>query len=53
VAVVADRIRQKIGYVQGEESDGAFLSAYYAALRQRLEARALLGRRRVDKHDKG
>ena len=53
VQVVADRIRQKIGYVQGEESDGAFLSAYYAALRQRLEARALLGRRRVDKHDKG
>jgi uncharacterized RDD family membrane protein YckC len=53
VTVVADRIRQKIGYAQGEESDGAFLSAYYAALRQRLEARALLGRRRVDKHDKG
>ena len=53
VEVVADRIRQKIGYARGEESDGAFLSAYYAALRQRLEARALLGRRRVDKHDKG
>ncbi|HEY4031798.1 MAG TPA: RDD family protein [Caulobacteraceae bacterium] len=53
VQVVADRIRQKIGYARGEESDGAFLSAYYAALRQRLEARALLGRRRLDKHDKG
>jgi uncharacterized RDD family membrane protein YckC len=53
VTVVAARIRQKIGYAQGQESDGAFLSAYYAALRQRLEARALLGRRRVDKHDKG
>jgi hypothetical protein len=53
VAVVAERIRGKIGYLQGQESDGAFLSAYYAALRQRLEARALLGRRRVDKHDKG
>jgi uncharacterized RDD family membrane protein YckC len=52
VQVVADRIRQKIGYPRGEESDGAFLSAYYTALRQRLEARALLGRRRVDKHDK-
>jgi uncharacterized RDD family membrane protein YckC len=52
VQVVADRIRQKIGYPKGEESDGAFLSAYYAALRQRLEARALLGRRRLDKHDK-
>jgi hypothetical protein len=53
VTVVAARIRQKIGYPAGEESDGAFLSAYYAGLRQRLEARALLGRRRVDKHDKG
>jgi len=53
VTVVAARIREKIGYPQGQESDGAFLSAYYAALRQRLEARALLGRRRVDKHDKG
>ena len=53
VEVVADRIRQKIGYARGDESDGAFLSAYYAALRQRLEARALLGRRRADKHDKG
>jgi uncharacterized RDD family membrane protein YckC len=53
VTLVATRIREKIGYAQGEESDGAFLSAYYAALRQRLEARALLGRRRVDKHDRG
>ena len=53
VTLVAARIREKIGYAQGGESDGAFLSAYYAALRQRLEARALLGRRRVDKHDKG
>ena len=53
IEVVADRIRQKIGYDRGAESDGAFLSAYYAALRHRLEARALLGRRRVDKHDKG
>jgi uncharacterized RDD family membrane protein YckC len=53
VAVVADRIRRKIGYVQGEESDGAFLNAYYAALRLRLESRALLGRRRADKHDRG
>jgi uncharacterized RDD family membrane protein YckC len=53
VALVAARIREKIGFAQGEESDGAFLQAYYAALRQRLEARALLGRRRVDKHDKG
>jgi uncharacterized RDD family membrane protein YckC len=53
VKMVAERIRAKIGFPQGEESDGAFLQAYYAALRHRLEARALLGRRRVDKHDKG
>jgi uncharacterized RDD family membrane protein YckC len=53
VTLVAARIREKIGYPQDEMSDGAFLSAYYAALRQRLEARALMGRRRADKHDKG
>ena len=53
VTLVAARIREKISYSQDEMSDGAFLSAYYAALRQRLEARALMGRRRVDKHDKG
>jgi uncharacterized RDD family membrane protein YckC len=52
VASVAERIGNKIGYARGPESDGAFLNAYYAALRQRLEARALLGRRRLDKHDK-
>jgi uncharacterized RDD family membrane protein YckC len=53
IKIVADRIRAKIGFPQGEESDGAFLSAYYVALRHRLEARALLGRRRADKHDVG
>ncbi len=53
VKVVADRIRAKIGYPEGEEGDGAFLNAYYVALRQRLEGRALLGRRRADKHDLG
>ena len=53
VTLVAARIREKIGYSQDEMSDGAFLSAYYAALRQRLETRALMGRRRADKHDKG
>lgn len=54
VRLVADRIRRKIGWVQGaEETDLAFLSAYYAALRARLEAGLLLGRRRRDKHDVG
>lgn len=53
VPLVAGRIRDKIGFAQGQESDGEFLSAYYAALRRRLESRALLGKRRADKHDKG
>ena len=32
-------------------SDGAFLDAYYVALRGRLEQRLLFGRRRKDKFD--
>jgi len=49
---VAERIRRKIGWVRRDgETDWAFLDAYYAALRGRLEARLLLGRRRRDKHD--
>ena len=32
-------------------SDGDFLAAYYAALRERLEQRLLFGHRRRDKHD--
>ncbi len=52
VRVVAERIRSRIGWVQGlEESDRAFLDAYYAGLRARLEANLLLGKRRRDKHD--
>lgn len=54
VAAVAERIRKKIGWTQGlEEADWAFLDAYYAALRRRLEGRLLLGRRRADKFDVG
>jgi uncharacterized RDD family membrane protein YckC len=53
VAAVAERIRRKIGWVpQGPEHDGDFLHAYYVALRGRLEARLLMGRRRKDKHDR-
>nr|WP_232792870.1 RDD family protein [Caulobacter hibisci] len=49
---VADRIAGKIGWVRGaSEDDYDFLSAYYAALRKRLEARLLMGVRRRDKHD--
>ncbi len=49
---VADRIAGKIGWTRlAEEDDYDFLSAYYAALRKRLEARLLMGVRRRDKHD--
>lgn len=52
VRTVAERIRVKIGWAtSAEEDDYDFLSAYYAGLRGRLEARLLLGRRRRDKHD--
>lgn len=49
---VADRIAGKVGWTRlPEEDDYDFLSAYYAALRKRLEARLLMGVRRRDKHD--
>jgi uncharacterized RDD family membrane protein YckC len=52
VGEVAMRIRRKIGWERGaSESDWDFLTAYYAALRGRLETRLLFGRRRRDKHD--
>jgi uncharacterized RDD family membrane protein YckC len=47
---VAARIRKKIGY-QLNVPDGEFLSAYYIALRGRLESRLLFGRRRRDKYE--
>lgn len=52
---VARRIVRKIGYVH---PDGrafharAFLDAFYAAQRRRLEAELAFGRRRRDKHDR-
>lgn len=49
---VLGRILDKIDWPDREAVDGpAFLNAYYAALRAHLEQRALLGDRRVDKHD--
>jgi uncharacterized RDD family membrane protein YckC len=50
--VVAERIRRKIGWVDPvpPPRTGAFLRAFYAALRARLESRMLLGRRKEDKH---
>lgn len=53
MAEVAGRIRRKIEWVAGPDEDNEdFLNAYYAALRGRLEARLLMGKRRADKHDK-
>jgi uncharacterized RDD family membrane protein YckC len=49
---VAERITRKIGWAtRPEDNDRDFLSAYYAALRGRLEQRLLMGKRRRDKHD--
>lgn len=53
MAEVARRIREKVVWTPIErETDAAFLSAYYAALRRRLEQRLLFGHRRKDKFDK-
>jgi uncharacterized RDD family membrane protein YckC len=50
---VAGQIRVKIAWTKRPgESDQAFLGAYYAALRQRLEQRLLFGKRKRDKHDR-
>jgi uncharacterized RDD family membrane protein YckC len=52
MAAVAERIRTKIGWrPPPDETDSAFLHAYYRALRGRLETRLLFGRRRKDKFD--
>lgn len=51
-AAVAARIRQKIAW-EGRLGDAEFLARYYAALRARLEARLLLGKRKADKHHRG
>ena len=51
-AQVALRIRAKIGWrAQPGETDIAFLEAYYAALRRRLEQRMIFGDRKTDKFD--
>jgi uncharacterized RDD family membrane protein YckC len=53
MAAVAQRIRAKIDWVeQGYAHDGDFLSAYYAALRGRLEQQLLFGKRKKDKFDR-
>ena len=53
IAEVSERIRRKIGWdAPLEVSDRAFLAAYYAGLRARLETRMLFGHRRADKFDR-
>ena len=53
MAAVSERIRRKIGWTEPlVDGDAAFLGAYYAALRGRLETRMLFGHRRKDKFDK-
>ena len=50
---VAMRIRTKIGWEwEAGENDEAFLRAYYASLRGRLESQMLMGVKRKDKFDK-
>ena len=50
---VSGRIRRKIGWSGPEVTDStAFLQAFYAALRGRLETGMLFGRRRRDQHDR-
>lgn len=51
IAVVAASIRRKIGWT-GRDDDYAFLSAYYVALRARLERGLLFDKRRRDKTDR-
>lgn len=48
---VAERIARKIDWKRQDDTDRDFLSAYYAALRGRLEQKLLMGVRRRDKHD--
>jgi uncharacterized RDD family membrane protein YckC len=50
LALVAETIRTKIGW-PFEYDDHAFLSAYYAAVRTRLEKGMLFGKKRLDKYD--
>ncbi len=52
VRTVAAKIREKIGWEGQVPDDEAFLRAFYAALRGRLERRLLFGKRRKSKHDR-
>jgi uncharacterized RDD family membrane protein YckC len=53
VRAVAEKIRARIGWRGAVTDDLAFLRAFYAAQRGRLERRMLFGKRRASKHDRG
>jgi hypothetical protein len=50
---VAEKVKARIGWEGPAPGDAAFLDAFYAALRGRLERRLLFGKRRAHKHDRG
>lgn len=50
---VAATICRKIGWAAGSGDERAFLEAYYAQLRARLETGMRFGKRRADKHSGG
>jgi uncharacterized RDD family membrane protein YckC len=52
VRTVAEKIRARIGWEAPVRDDVAFLRAFYAAQRGRLERRMLFGKRRASKHDR-
>jgi len=51
-ATICQRIGRQHWSDEGGPRDLAFLQAYYAGLRGRLEQKLLFGRRRADKHDR-
>jgi uncharacterized RDD family membrane protein YckC len=53
IAPVAAAIRRKIGMHDGGEHDYAFLTAYYNAVRARMERGLLFGKKKRDKYDTG
>ncbi len=50
MVAVAETIRAKIGWTGGEGDEHAFLEAFYAQLRARLEHAMRFGHRKADKH---
>jgi uncharacterized RDD family membrane protein YckC len=53
IGPVAAAIRRKIGMIDNGEHDHAFLTAYYNAVRDRMERGLLFGKRKLDKYDTG